>query len=208
MLIVGVTGGMGSGKTTVAGALAGCGARVISADREARRLLGRSGPCFSRIVKAFGPGILTLGRIDRRKLAKVVFSSAAQRRRLEAILHPAVKSVIFNRCARWKKQKRYRVVVLDVPLLFEAGWDRHVDVTVVVQAGVRQQIQRAGRHLKLSGREVQRRLSAQMPLSEKAKRADIIIDNRGSRKQTLIQVRKLWQDLLQTGRKSLARTRK
>jgi dephospho-CoA kinase len=207
MLIVGVTGGIGSGKSTVAAALAGCGARVISADREARRLLWRSGPCFAKVVRAFGAGILTSGRIDRRKLADAVFSRPARLRRLEAILHPAVKDVIFTRCARWRKQKRYRVVVLDVPLLFEAGWDRHVDVTVVARATGNQQIRRAADRLKLSRREVRLRISAQMPLSEKSKRADIVIDNRGSKKQTLTQVRRLWQDLLRTELKSTARTR-
>lgn len=203
-----MTGGIGSGKSTVATMLAECGAGIISADQVVRRLLWRSSPCFPQILKIFGPEILTYGRIDRRKLAQCVFSSNTSRRQLEEILHPVAHSIIWQRCHRWQRQHRYRVAVVDVPLLFEVGWDKDVDIKVVVKADLEQQVNRATRHLKISSYEVKQRVSAQMPLAEKIKRADVVIDNRGNIKNTRTQVRTLWQDLKKMAKQSIQRKMK
>lgn len=197
MRIIGITGSLGSGKTTVAAMLADLGAKVIDADRIAHRVMQPDSSCLRKIVKHFGRGILANGYIDRKKLAQIVFNDPKRLHTLIRIIHPKVKEEIKRKVVAYRKLRRVSVVALDVPLLFESGLDRWVDLTVVVKVRSSQQIERIRRRLSLTESEAFKRIKAQMPLKEKIRLADVIIDNTGSLTKTKKQVEKLWQKLTQ-----------
>jgi dephospho-CoA kinase len=205
MLIIGVTGGIACGKSTVLAMLAECGAGVISADRIAHRLLWRSSPCFSRVVNIFGDQILTRGRINRQQLGTIIFRDEQRRRQLEAILHPAVKEVIEARCRYWASHQRYRIVAVEIPLLFEAGWESMVDRILVVRVSPAEQERRVVDSLHLTPAEARRRIRAQMPIDAKVERADAVIDNQLSPRRTRAQVRKLWKEWMKLKKQSTKR---
>lgn len=194
MKIIGVTGGLASGKSTVAKLFARHGAKVIDADRVVHDLLKSDRAVINKVVRVFGREILIGSKINRAKLAAAVFQSPARLKRLEAILHPAVKKAMVK-TIRQLSRKKVRAVVLDVPLLFEKQLDRLTDITVAVRAAREQQIRRARRRLGLSRSEFTSRARRQMPAARKLKRADRVIDNRGSLRQTRRQVRDLWRHI-------------
>jgi dephospho-CoA kinase len=190
--VLGITGGIGSGKSTVAFLFAQLGAAVIDADKIARRLLWQNGICFPTVVALFGKKILTGGRIDRKKLASIVFGDSVQRRKLEEIIHPQVKRMIRQRILGLQKKRSIPLIVAEIPLLYEAGLDQEVDKVIVVQAEHEQQIHRSARKGTWSPEVIEQRIKAQMPMSQKLKKADFIIDNRGTIHQTKQQVRAIW----------------
>jgi len=190
MLVIGVTGSLGTGKSTVATMLAEQGAKVLDADLIARRQLHRGKEGFQKIVKVFGSEILTQGRVDRKKLAEIVFNDEKCLRKLEGIIHPAVRKEILQKLEKYKKG-RQQVVVLDVPLLFESGLDAYVDLKIVVKATRDIQIQRAIQQLKITKVQAIKRIKAQMPLRAKMRLADIIIDNSGNLNQTRKEVKNM-----------------
>ncbi|MCR4336882.1 MAG: dephospho-CoA kinase [Candidatus Omnitrophica bacterium] len=195
MYVIGLTGGIGTGKTTVAKIFAELGAKVISADQLARQLIDKNGACFSAVVKGFGKNILADGAIDRQKLSQIVFNDSRKLKKLEKIIHPRVRKEISRFLAASARTKKYKVVVLEVPLLFEAGFDHFADLLVVVKARSAQQIQRAARSLGLSSKDVRQRIQAQMPMREKEILADVVIDNSGSSAATKKQVKQLWGEI-------------
>ena len=191
MRVFGLTGSLGSGKSTAASMFARCGARIVDSDRIAHGLIAASGNCYRPVVRAFGREILTNGRIDRKKLGRSVFNDRKALLRLERIVHPAVRKEIIKEV---KKNKR-KIIIVDVPLLFESGFDRMMDCTIVVKAGRKKQIERARRKLKVTRAEVLKRINRQWPQSEKIRRADFIINNNGTIQQLNQQVRKIWQKI-------------
>ncbi|HLF18046.1 MAG TPA: dephospho-CoA kinase [Candidatus Omnitrophota bacterium] len=193
MLIIGLTGSLATGKSSVAGIFRRKGAKVIDADRLAHRLLEPRGACYASVIRVFGKDILKGKRIDRKKLAGAVFNSKRKLKQLEAIVHPRVGQLIKEELKRYKN--RAKIVVLEVPLLFEAGLDRLADCVVVVKANQAIQLRRATRKLGISRAEALRRIKAQMPLRTKIRLADFIIDNNGTKNQTEKQVNALWQKL-------------
>ncbi|MBN1870310.1 MAG: dephospho-CoA kinase [Candidatus Omnitrophica bacterium] len=195
MCIIGLTGGLGTGKSTVAKMFRGLGAAVLSADDVAHQLLRPGTVCFRQIIKDFGKGVLKGRKIDRKAVAQLVFRDKQQLRRLEKIIHPAVRKIILARIKRIKRQNRNRVVVVDVPLLFEAEMDRNVNVSIVVKASHAKRIERAVKSLNITRAEAKRRIDAQMPLRQKIRLADIIIDNDGTLNQTKKQVKQIWERL-------------
>ena len=195
MLIVGLTGSLGTGKTTVASFFAGLGAKILDADEMSRQLTRRQGLCFKEVVRCFGKNILKDGSIDRKKLSAVVFNNPQQLKKLTRIIHPSVIRVIKKRLAVYKRNKSNSVVVVDAPLLIEAGLHRLADVLVVVKANRQKQIARVRKRLKIKHSEAVKRIQAQMPIREKMRLADAVIDNRGSLVQTKKQVEALWQKL-------------
>ena len=195
MVVIGVTGGLGSGKSTVAAMFKALGAKVLDADKIAHQLMRPGAACFNKIVRVFGKDILASGKVDRKKLAACVFINPERRRRLERIIHPAVRQVIRDEIKKQKKYRGNRVMVIDVPLLFEAKLDADVDYSVVVTAQRAKQLARAAQHLGITPAEAKRRIKAQMPLRQKIRLADIIIDNNGTFKQTQKQVRQIWEKL-------------
>ena len=196
MVTLGITGSLGTGKTTVAKMFAEHGAKVIDADKIVHELLIKDKTCVGKIAKFFGSNILTRGRIDRNKLAGIVFNQPEKLKILEKIIHPAVKSEIKKRIAEVSRSNRYKAVVLDVPLLFESGIDREVDWTVTVLAKRSQQIQRVIQGKNLTKIQALKRMRAQMPLKDKIRLAEVIIDNRGNLTQTKKQVKDIWQKII------------
>ena len=195
MRVIGITGSLGAGKSTVAEMFADLGAKVLDADEIAHQQITPKGTCFKKIVKVFGKGILTSGRIDRKKVAARVFGDMRQLRALEKIIHPAVRRVIKTKIKQHKVNKRTAVIVIDVPLLFESKLDMCVDLSIVVKANKLKQITRATKELGMSKTDAERRLKTQMPLKQKIRLADMIIDNNGTLTNTKKQVKRIWEKL-------------
>ncbi len=194
-IVIGLTGGIASGKSTVAAMFAELGAAVVSADQIARDVVEPGEPALEEIRSAFGPGVLLPdGRLDRRRLGEIVFADPKRLRQLEAILHPRIR-------ARMREQisaasAAGRPVVAEIPLLFESPASRDlVDVTVVVYVEREQQLGRLMRRDGLSREQAEARLAAQMPLDEKARLADYVVDNRHDLARTREQVRQVWEEL-------------
>ena len=195
MLVLGITGGPGTGKSTVAQMLDEFKAVVIDADQLAHEVIQPHKLAWRQVVQTFGDAVTNPdGSIHRKKLAARVFGDESARHQLEAIIHPRVMRRVNERLARLKKNARVRVVVLDVPLLLEAGMSDMVDVLVVVTA--KTTVQRARLAARgWSEEEIARRISAQMELSAKAALADVVIDTSESLTSTRKQVGALWQTL-------------
>ena len=196
MLIVGLTGSLATGKSTVADMLRELGAKVLDADKMAHHLMRPGAPCFKPIVRSFGRGILVGGTIDRKKLASVVFKHGSALQKLEEIIHPSVIKKIKAELMRFKKAGRAKMVVIDAPLLMEAGLHRVADVIVVVKATQSQQIERAAQSMHINRSEAVRRIRAQMPLKEKVRLSDVVITNTADLDQTRKGVQTVWFKLL------------
>jgi len=192
MFVIGLTGSLATGKSTVTAFFKKKGARVISADRLSHQLIEPGGKCFDAVLKYFGRRILKNGKIDRRQLAAIVFKNKTKRRKLERIIHPEVVKHTLDELKRYEGTNKR--IVLEIPLLFEVGWHDLMDVTVVVTASEAAQLKRAQRS-GMSTAEAALRIKAQMPLRKKIRMADFIIDNNGTKKQTEKQVNALWQKL-------------
>ena len=195
MLVIGLTGSLGTGKTTVAAMFADFGAKVLNADRIAHQQILPKGVCFKRVVRALGKNILTAGRIDRRKVAASVFTNSRQLHKLERIIHPVVRNVLRTKIQEYKKGKGKVVVVMDVALLFESKLNVDSDLTVVVKTSRVTQINRAIKQLNITKADAKRRIKAQMPLEKKIRIADMIIDNNGTLTNTKKQVKQIWEKL-------------
>ncbi|MEO8476696.1 MAG: dephospho-CoA kinase [Actinomycetota bacterium] len=193
MRFVGLTGGIGSGKSTVAAMLAARGAVVIDADALAREAVEPGTPGFERVVDAFGPGVVdTEGRLDRAALASIVFADPERRAMLESIVHPEVARRAAAVAAAHAETDD--VLVLDSPLLIETGRYLDVEVVIVVSADQETQIARLVAR-GVAEDDARARLAAQMPLAEKAAVADVVIDNEGTLEELESQVDRLWSDL-------------
>ncbi len=202
LLLIGVTGGVGTGKSTVARMFARRGAVVLDADRIAHELM-RAGTAVTRRIRArFGAAVLAPGgRVDRRRLGARVFGSPARLKALTRIIHPAVRCEIGERLRRIRRKEADAVVVLDIPLLFESGHYRP-DWIVVVAAPQGTAARRLKRRSGWSLREVRRRSSFQMPLREKAGRADFVVHNGGALQETRRRVARVWDEIVKGERRN------
>jgi len=172
-VILGITGGIASGKSTVLHMLARWGFQTVSSDDLAHHCIRKGQPAYSAILRVFGREILAPNNeIDRRKLGTLVFASPAQRRRLEKIVHPCVAKGLLHFI-----QTHKGMMALDIPLLFEARYQSWVDKIVVVYCTRAQQIKRLTRRRGLSHRQALQRIRAQMSLSRKCRQADYVIRN-------------------------------
>lgn len=179
MLMAGITGGIASGKSTLLKIFRTLGVPGIDSDRIVHQLLRRGTRVFSEVVAAFGEAYLTrTGELDRRKLGRRVFSSRAARRRLEGIVHPAVFAEIARKSQSFRRQGR-KILAIDIPLLFEAGARRGVDVVVVAYVPRAVQMRRL-RARGFSSRDAAARLRAQWGLDWKRRHADVVFDMRKS----------------------------
>lgn len=192
--MIGVTGSLGTGKSTVARMLAACGAHLMDADRLAHQAFVPGTPVWRRLHRRFGDAVLRVGgAIDRRALARAGFTSRRAWRDLCRIIHPAVIAATRRRLAAIRRRHRSAVVVLDVPLLIESGMTSWVDWLVVVTADRATQMARLKAAGRWSASEIRRRLRWQMPLRRKVRLADFVVDNGGSRRATAAQVERVWQ---------------
>jgi dephospho-CoA kinase len=192
MRVIGLTGGIASGKSTVARMLVKLGAAVIDADQLARDVVAPDEPAYHAIVAEFGTGILNFDRtINRAALGKLVFADPAARGRLERITHPAIARRAEERLAALKEAGT-PVIFYMAPLLIEAGVTSRVDEIWVVYADRETQLDRLVRRDGISRTEATQRLAAQMPMEEKRTYGKVIIDNRGTPEETERQVREIW----------------
>ncbi|OQW47286.1 MAG: hypothetical protein A4S09_15950 [Proteobacteria bacterium SG_bin7] len=192
---IGLTGGIGSGKSTVAEILRNNGIDVIDADAVAREVTEKSGPGFGPVVSAFGKEVVNLqGGLDRRRLGEIVFSDKKKLEKLEGILHPLVKERVAKlRTDLEKKGKRF--AVYDVPLLFEKNMQGQFSDIIVVSCSVETQVMRSLARGTLEEKEIRSRISAQIPLSQKVKNANYVIANEGTREDLEEQVEELVKKL-------------
>lgn len=195
MDLIGLTGGIGSGKSTVARMLRQAGVDVIDADQLARDAVAPGSEGLREVVARFGEGILDpSGALDRKKLGDVVFHDEDARRALNAIVHPRVAMLAAERVQALAEQGRERVVY-EVPLLFENGLDGAMRATIVVYVDEETQLRRLMARDGSSEEGARARMSAQMPLEEKRRRASYVIDNGGGLEETARQLREVWRDL-------------
>src|SRR5574341_1419887 len=195
MLVVGLTGGIATGKSTVAAMFAARGAAVVDADRIAHALQEPGQPCYIRIVETFGHAILdTQGRIDRRRLGARIFADSDARRRLETILHPAIREAC-RQAIRTAEVSGYGMCVVDAALILETGQQGRYDALVVVTAPREVQIDRLVRNRKLTEAEARQRLGSQWSTEAKAALADFIIHNGGDLTVTEAQVHRVYTAL-------------
>jgi dephospho-CoA kinase len=196
MLVVGLTGNIGSGKSTVARALEARGVPVIDADLLAREAVAPGSPGLAAIAARFGPAVVDAGgALDRAALRKIVFSNAAERAALDSIVHPAVKTRRDVLLAE-QQQRGSAVVVCDIPLLFETKLDREVDVILLVDAPRDVRLERIEHNRRLPRAEALAMLDAQQPAEEKRARADYIIDNDGTVEALRARIDETWKRLL------------
>ncbi|MDQ6885166.1 MAG: dephospho-CoA kinase [Candidatus Dormibacteraeota bacterium] len=187
MRVLGLTGGIGSGKSTVARMFTDLGAEVIDADQLAREVVEPGEPALEQIRAAFGNDVLRDdGRLDRARLAEIVFSDPVARERLNAITHPRI-------LARMQAEVRSRhgrsgLLLLDIPLLFENGRQAMVEKVILVWVDAATQLRRLCERDHLGEPEARRRIAAQMPLDQKRSMADEVIDNSGTLAETRVQV--------------------
>ena len=194
MIVMGLTGSIGMGKSTVATLFRCCGVPVFDADQAVHRLLASEGAGVAPVLAVWPDVGDVCGGIDRGLLGQAVFGDVAARRRLEQILHPLVRQAR-TRFLRRHRRNRTPVVVLDIPLLFETGSDRVCDLTVTVTAPAFLQRQRVLRRPGMTEARLQAILAAQMPDVLKRRRADIVIYNGLSRGETLRQLRRILMNI-------------
>jgi len=190
--VIGLTGNIGSGKSTVAHMLHELGADIIDADQVARDIVKPGLPAFDEIVAEFGPKVLAKdGTLDRKALAAEVFGDVSARRRLELITHPRIAMETQRRIAASKKD----VVVYEATLLVENGIHRGLDGLIVVLAPEDQQIERVAARDGMAREDIEKRLAAQMPAALKAAEASWVVKNEGSLAQLRLQVEGVWKEL-------------
>jgi dephospho-CoA kinase len=193
MELIGLTGGIGSGKSTVSGYLRELGATVIDADEGARAVVEPGTPGFERVVAEFGPGIVREGRLDRAKLAEVVFHDAEALAKLNSITHPLVREWSAGRMAE-AAGAGVDVVVQDIPLLFENGLEAIFPTTIVVWVPAEVQVQRLVAR-GMAEEDARARIANQLPIDTKRERARYVIDNSGSREETRAQSETVWTSI-------------
>jgi dephospho-CoA kinase len=196
-LLVGLTGGIATGKSTVSAMFAHLGAKVVDADLLAREVVMPGQPAHGQIVDEFGAEVLQAdGQLDRKRLGAIVFADAAKRRRLEQITHPAIRARQQRILSVYEEEAFEGVVIWDVALLIETGGVKGMDKVVVVAADPATELARLMARDGLSEDEASRRIASQMPVAEKAKLADYVIDNAGARAETERRVREVYRALL------------
>jgi len=195
-LLVGLTGGIATGKSTVSEIFRRLGCEIIDADVLAREVVEPGEPALAAIVAEFGPGILDpAGRLDRKKLGAIVFADPDKRRRLEAITHPQIRVRLAERLQELIARGFEGLVIFDAPVMIESGTSRHVDrLVVVVTDAATQRARAVGRDGDRA--DVERRIASQMPLADKARLADYVIDNSGTPEATIAEVRRVHRALL------------
>jgi dephospho-CoA kinase len=199
MLRVGLTGGIATGKTTVAAMLRELGCRILDADKIAHRLIEPGAAAYADVVREFGRGILTSdGHVDRRKLGAIVFANPARLVRLNAIVHPHVREAQNQELAAIERTEPHAIAVVEAALLIEAGYTKELDCLVVTWCSPEQQLTRLmqpGPGRGLTREQARQRIAAQMPVQEKRALADEEVDCSGSLQRTREQVVALFAKL-------------
>lgn len=203
ILVLGITGGIACGKSLICRFFEELGAVVLSADTLAREAVRPGEPAFKQIIAHFGEEILTgEGTIDRARLAHRIFQSPDERVKLNQLTHPAIARLADQQIHKLKKSSGVPLIIYEAPLLFEAKREGSVDLVLVVTSDLSQQIERLMRRDNLSEEEAMQRISAQMPLTEKVCRADIVIENNGTTQETQLLVAHIYKELTKGKKKN------
>jgi len=196
MIVIGLTGGIASGKTSIARIFAALGAKVLDADKIAHRALYKNTIPYKQVIWEFGEGILnTDGSINRKRLARMAFVSDKKQQQLCRIIHPWVFEYIRKKIKKAEKNKTVRVIIVEAVLLIESGLYKSMDKILLVKAAVGQQISRAILKRKMTQAQVRQRMNFQLEFTQKSKYADYIIDNRGALKDVKKKVEKIWKTI-------------
>jgi len=202
MLKIAITGGAGSGKSTVARMFRDLGAEVLEADAAAREAVAVGTPAWQELRRLFGQEYFHPdGSLNRPKVAQLVFADPEARKILNDLVHPRVAAALQRRLKEMERQGA-NLVLVDVPLLFEAGLESAYDRVIVVYVDLEEQVQRLQDRNGRGAEEIAGLLSAQWPLADKAARADFVVDNRGPLAETGAQVQEIWAELQKIGKAS------
>jgi len=194
---IGITGGLGTGKSKVIEILEKLGSPVLSSDEIVHEEMKKGRKIYQMVVKNFGEGILTEnGEINRSKLAEIIFNDKEKKEKLEGLIHPRVREEINNFFSRQLGEKKPpKSAFVEVPLLFEVGWEDLFDQVWVIWAPKDIVIKRLVKNGRFSPEDIEARLKSQMPLGEKVKKADKVIENKGSLWDLEKKVRERWKKL-------------
>lgn len=180
---IGLTGGLGTGKSTVSESLRKAGIPVVDADRIAKEVVEKGSPGLQQVVQAFGPDILnSQGEMERTRMAGLVFSDPKKLQKLESILHPLVQAEVRSQ-RQWLEDQHHTWAVYDVPLLFEKNLQAQFDEIILVTCDEAQQWERIRKRNGWKDEEIQKRLQAQWPLANKQKLSHHILENNGTLEQ-------------------------
>lgn len=197
MLLVGLTGSIATGKSTVSEMFRRKGAEIIDADHIAREVVEPGTEGLARIVREFGPGMLDEeGKLNRERLGARIFQNPAEREKLNRLLHPLIVDSMRAKTEKIKKEKDPDLLIWDVPLLIEGNLTQWVEAVILVYTPKEIQLERLMKRNALSKEEAEKRILAQMDIEEKKKYADYMIDNRGTLSETERQVDQLWKQLI------------
>jgi dephospho-CoA kinase len=195
MLKIAITGGAGTGKSTVARMFAELGAEVLDADQIAREAVAVGAPAWVELRRLYGAEFFNQnGELNRSRMAQLVFADPEERRRLDGIIHPRVEAELKSRVAMLGRRGK-ALVLVEVPLLFETGREAAYDRVIVVAAPEAVQIRRLRGRDRRGAEEIRGILQAQWPLADKVARADYLVDNGGERRLTARQVKNIWAQL-------------
>lgn len=195
-MIIGITGGIASGKSTVSNYLIRCGYSVVDADQVARQVVAPGTSGLKKIVQTFGPKILTGdGRLNRQKLGQMVFNSPNQLQKLNEVLQPLIRQEIIRQLTALQRAD-HQLIFLDAPLLFEQHYDALCDLVMVVVVSPAIQLERLMKRNQLTVEQAESRIKSQMPLAAKEALSDLVIDNNSTIARTERQVQQ-WLDNVQ-----------
>lgn len=192
---MGLTGGVATGKTSVARIFMELGARVVDADELARSSVEPGTETFKRILQEFGENILgSDGKLDRRKIRQIIFSDERKKKKLEEIIHPVIGKMLMDSIER-EREKGTEILILDIPLLFENNMQIWIRPVILVYTDLATQKERLMERDGISEKEAEDMIKGQMPMEEKKKLADFIIDNNKDLNYTKNQVKIIWEEL-------------
>ena len=198
-LIIGLTGGIVSGKSTAASMFKDLGVKIVDVDKIGHSVILPHRPAWKKIIRLFGKDFLRNDlTINRRKLGKIVFTNQTFLKKLNEITHPEIIKLIKKEInlARNKTYNQEKILIIDAALIYEAKMDRLMDKTIVVYINEDEQVKRLIRRNNLSKEEALQRIKSQIPMKEKVKMADYVIDNSSSLGKTKKQVEKIWEELV------------
>jgi dephospho-CoA kinase len=198
-LIIGLTGGIVSGKSTVARMFKDLGAKIVDADKLGHKVILPQGAAWKRIIKIFGKDILQKDQtINREKLGKIVFANQNLLKKLNKITHPEIIKLIKKEIslAKDNSKKEKKTLIIDAALIYETKIDRLMDKIIVVYLDEEEQLKRLIKRNNLSGKEALQKIKSQIPLKEKIEIADYVIDNSNSLDKTKEQVETIWQEIV------------
>tara|TARA_B110000263_G_scaffold18048_1_gene14410 strand:- start:2882 stop:3475 length:594 start_codon:yes stop_codon:yes gene_type:complete len=197
MLRVGLTGGIGSGKSTASNFFESFGSFVINADEEAKNLLSSSDTVQHELISEFGTDIIDVsGQINKTKLARVAFQDEEHQQRLNSVIHPYIYNIIDDQFNQILNEGKFDIFVVDGALIFESGYDVHMDYIIVVTALLKNRMERAVARGTLSREEILKRIDLQWPEEEKVNLADFVIHNDGSENELKKNVKNLIKKLI------------